>query len=108
MLANTTPTASCRRLSTRRFTIGFSVVSSCQMNAIMPNVAMTASTTISVDSNQSLDSPRSRRICSAPTPMMRKSSPSQSTPLSSCTLYFGSGTYDHVRYAARMPSGILM
>ena len=67
----------CARM--RRFTIGSAVRSSCQTNAVRPTAAATASTRISRDSNQSLLSPRSSRIWSAPMPTIRSASPSQST-----------------------------
>jgi hypothetical protein len=79
------------------------------MKQSTPMAARIASTTISRDSNQSLDSPRSSITWSAPIPRIKKARPHQSTEsVSWPPSWAGSGTSRHVRTPASKPRGRLM
>ena len=71
----TTPTPKFRSFRQRRSTTGFSTISSQAMPPTIPTAASNAKSWMLGELNQSLSSPRSSMICSAPSPSAINASP---------------------------------
>ncbi len=102
------PAVNERDLNTRKSTNGCGSRSSRTMKKINPTTAVTVSSAIVAESNQSSRWPRSSTYCNDAIPIVIAPRPIKSAPRSGFWMYAGSRMKLSVITKARIPIGILM